>query len=305
MASNFQIIGLGELLWDMLPGGRQLGGAPANFTYHAHALGAAARLISRVGDDPLGREAVQQLQRLGVPTECVEIDREFPTGVVTVQVNAEGQPVYEIHERVAWDAIRGETAARKTAATASAVCFGTLAQRSELSRSSIRELVAATPATAMRILDVNLRQTYFSQQLLADSLALANFVKVNDAELPVLAQLFDLRGDVKTQIAQLAERYELRGAAYTRGGHGSLLFADGRWSDHPGVPAKVVDTVGAGDSFTAAMTLGWLAGWDLDRVNDHANQLAAYVCGCAGAMPELPSRLRDLFRLALNPSVPV
>jgi fructokinase len=288
----------------MLPGGRQLGGAPANFTYHAHALGAEARLISRVGDDALGREAVQQLQRLGVPTECIEVDREFPTGVVTVQVNAEGQPVYEIHERVAWDAIRGESAGRKAVATASAICYGTLAQRSEPSHSSIRELVAATPAKTLRILDVNLRQSYFSPQLLGDSLALANFVKVNDAELPVLAQMFDLRGEVKAQITQLAERYELRGVAYTRGGHGSLLFSDGRWSDHPGVPAKIVDTVGAGDSFTAAMTLGWLAGWDLDRVNDHANQVAAYVCGCAGAMPELPAHLRDLFRLEPNLTVP-
>lgn len=293
------IVGLGEVLWDMLPAGRQLGGAPANFTYHATALGAETRLISRVGHDDLGRETLEQLSKLGVPTECVEVDNQRPTGIVSVEVTADGQPHYQIHENVAWDAIQGEPAARRAVAGADAVCFGSLAQRSEPSRSTILSLAAATPASALRIFDINLRQHYYSRDVIENSLALASVLKVNDAELPRLAEMFSLTGDARAQIQQLAERHSLRAVAYTRGSSGSLLFADGRWSDHPGVATAIVDTIGAGDSFTAAMTLGLLAGWELDRINDHANRVAAFVCSSAGATPILPASLRSLFASAV------
>lgn len=291
------IVGIGEVLWDLLPGGRQLGGAPANFTYHARALGAEARLISRVGHDDLGREALERLSRLGIPTECVEVDEELPTGTVGVTVSADGQPHYQIHEHVAWDAIRGEAAGRAAVSSADAVCFGSLAQRSENSRKAIQSLLAATPQAALRIFDINLRQQYYSREVIEESLALANVLKVNDAELPQLAKLFQLTGDVRAQIRQLAQQFRLRWVAYTRGGSGSLLFAetDGRWSDQPGVAATVMDTVGAGDAFTATMTLGLLAGWDLDDINEHANRVAAFVCTRAGATPELPASLRQPF----------
>lgn len=292
---SFKLVGLGELLWDVLPGGRQLGGAPANFVCHARALGAEAQLVSRVGRDALGRDALSQFASLGIPTDTIEVDDVLPTGNVSVEVMADGQPRYHIHENVAWDAIRGEAAGRRAVAAADAVCFGTLAQRSELARASILSLVVSAPAAALRVLDVNLRQHYFSERLIHESLAFAHVLKVNDAELPRLAQMFDLSGDERTQIRQLAERNELRAVACTRGGNGSLLFAEGRWSDHPGVPTTVVDTVGAGDAFTAALTLGLLAGWDLDRINDHANRVAAFVCSCAGATPELPAPFRDAF----------
>lgn len=293
---KLKVIGLGEVLWDLLPAGRQLGGAPANFAYHAGALGADARLISRVGSDANGRDIIEQLRKLGVPTDCIEVDSERPTGTVGVELAADGQPKYRIHEGVAWDAIAGEPASRAAVLNADAVCFGTLAQRSEESRKSIRALVALTPPAALRILDVNLRQHYFSARLMEESLALVNVLKVNDAELPQLAEMLKLSGDAPSQLAQLAARYHLRLVACTRGGHGSLLFSGGRWSEHPGTATRVVDTIGAGDSFTAAMTLGFLAGWDLDRINEHANQIAAYVCSCAGATPPLPERLRTLFR---------
>lgn len=292
---SFRIVGIGEVLWDKLPAGRQLGGAPANFTYHATALGTDTRLISRVGNDDLGRETLERLTKLGVPTECVEVDQQLPTGSVSVEVTADGQPHYQIHENVAWDAIRGEVAARHAVAAADAVCFGSLAQRSELSRSTILSLVSATPVTTLRIFDINLRQHYYTRSIIEKSLALANVLKVNDAELPRLAEMFSLTGDTRSQIQQLAERHSLRAIAYTRGGGGSLLFAEGRWSDHPGIATTVVDTIGAGDSFTAAMTLGLLAGWDLDRINDHANRVAAFVCARAGATPVLPAELRSLF----------
>ena len=292
---KFKLVGLGEVLWDLLPGGRQLGGAPANFTYHASALGADARLISRVGQDALGREALDRLEKLGVPTDCLEVDRTLPTGTVGVEVAADGQPQFQIHEHVAWDALSGELAGRLAVAAADAVCFGTLAQRREPSRSTIISLVAAAPPHALRILDVNLRQNYFSSRLINESVAFADVLKLNETELPQLAALFDLTGDERSQIRQLAERNLLRVVAYTRGGRGSLLFSEGRWSEHPGFPTKVVDTIGAGDSFTAALALGLLAGWDLDRINENANRVAAHVCTCAGATPPLPEHLRTLF----------
>ena len=298
---SFKLVGLGEVLWDLLPGGRQLGGAPANFTYHARALGADARIISRVGHDDLGREALERLTKLGVPTDCIEVDPTRPTGTVGVEVAADGQPHFTIHEHVAWDALGGEPAGRLAVAAADAVCFGTLAQRSEPSRSSIISLVAAAPPHALRILDVNLRQNYFSNRLINESLAFANVLKLNETELPQLAALFDLTGDERSQIRQLAERNLLRVVAYTRGGRGSLLYSDGQWSELDGVLTQVADTIGAGDSFTAAMTLGLLAGWPLDEVHRRASEIAAYVCSQSGATPELPERLRARF-LAIRPN---
>ncbi len=292
---SFRIVGIGEVLWDLLPSGRQLGGAPANFTYHAGALGANTRLVSRVGNDNLGRETLERLTKLGVPTECVEIDHRLPTGTVGVTVSTDGQPHYQIHENVAWDAIRGEAAARRAVAAADAVCFGSLTQRSEPSRWTILSLVASVPAAALRIFDINLRQHYYTRDVIEKSLALANVLKVNDAELPRLAEMFGLNGDARTQLQELAGRHSFRAVVCTRGGSGSFLFAKGRWSDHPGIPTQVVDTIGAGDSFTAAMTLGLLAGWELDRINEHANRVAAFVCSSAGATPALPNALRSLF----------
>ena len=292
---SFKLVGIGEVLWDLLPGGRQLGGAPANFTYHARALGADARIISRIGHDELGREALDRLTKLGVPTDCIEVDRTLPTGTVGVEVAADGQPQFTIHEHVAWDALSGEPAGRLAVAAADAICFGTLAQRSEPARSSIISLVAAARPKALRIFDINLRQNYFSSRLINESIAFADVLKLNETELPQLATMFDLTGDERSQIRQLAERNLLRVVAYTRGGRGSLLFAEGRWSEHPGFPTKVADTIGAGDSFTAAMTLGLLAGWPLDEIHLRASEVAAYVCSQPGATPVLPERLRAPF----------
>lgn len=299
---KFKLVGIGELLWDLLPGGRQLGGAPANFAYHASALGAEARLVSRVGRDDLGRDALGRLQELGVATESIELDQSLPTGTVSVELAADGQPHYQIHANVAWDAIHGDSAGRLAVASADAVCFGSLGQRSERSRVTIQSLVAAAPSHALRVFDINLRQNFFSSRLINESLAFATVLKVNETELPRLAELLDLTGDERSQIRQLADRSRLRVLAYTRGGCGSLLFSEGRWSDHPGTETNVVDTIGAGDSFTAAMTLGLLAGWDLDRINDNANRIAAFVCSRAGATPELPERLRAPF-LSATPAV--
>jgi fructokinase len=295
---EFKLVGVGEVLWDLLPGGRQLGGAPANFAYHAGALGAEAWVVSRVGRDELGRELLRRLEQLGLRTDAVEEDPDVPTGTVTVEVSADGQPHFTIHENVAWDRLGGEAAGRRAVAAADAVCFGTLAQRSEVSLRSIRALLRAAPAGSLRIFDVNLRQHYYSREVIEESLALATVLKVNEIELVRLAEMFGLPGDERGQVAELARCYRLRAVAYTRGAGGSLLHSDGCWSERPGQPVKLADTVGAGDSFTAAFALGMLAGWPLDEVHRRASEVAAYACSQPGGTPALPELLRAPFRAA-------
>lgn len=293
---SFKVVSIGEVLWDLLPKGKQLGGAPANFGFHARALGADACLISRVGNDEAGREIIEQSMRLGMPSNLIEVDSKLPTGTVSVELAKDGQPRFQIHENVAWDAIRVAPAGRKVVSNADVVCFGTLGQRCEVSREAIQSLVAEAPAGALRVFDINLRQHFFSSTSIEQSLTLANVLKLNDVELPCLAEQFRLLGDPRSQIEQLASLCDLRLVAYTRGSGGSLLFSQGRWSEHSGVVTRIVDTVGAGDSFTAAMTLGFLVGWNLDQVNEQANKVAAYVCSQAGATPALPDSLRAPFQ---------
>ena len=286
---KYNVLGIGEILWDLLPSGKQLGGAPANFAYHAHALGAEARLISRVGNDPLGREILDRLRTLGLPTDGVSVDPTAPTGTVSVEIQSDGQPKFIIHENVAWD--RLETSNH---VPADAVCFGTLGQRCATARRAIMAAVAAASAEALCVFDINLRQHFYSRKIIESSLALSDALKLNETELPVLAAMFNLTGDTRVQLAALAERFQLRAVALTRGANGSLLLADGAWSEHPGLRVKVVDAVGAGDAFTAAWTLGLLAGPPFDKINQRANELAAFVCTQPGATPPLPEDLKDV-----------
>jgi len=277
---KYKVIGVGEILWDLLPSGKQLGGAPTNFAYHAHALGAEALIVSRVGSDPLGREILDRLRVLGLPTNGIGVDDTAPTGTVTVEVQPDGQPRFTIHENVAWDRIEAVENAQ-----ADAICFGTLAQRCPASRNAIRRNISGTRASALRVFDINLRQQFYSRDIIESSLGLANALKLNDAELPVLAAMFGLDGGARAQLAALARRFDLRAVALTRGAAGSLLLANGVWSEHAGIRVKVVDSVGAGDAFTAAWTLGLLAGQPLDTINQRANEVAAFVCTQSGATP--------------------
>ncbi len=291
-----RLLGVGELLWDLIPGNPQMGGAPANFACHAAALGAHAAIISRVGNDALGMDLVTRLLSLGVSTGLLQTDPEVPTGTVDVEIQKDGQPRFTIHEAVAWDRLAPADTALAAATAANAVCFGTLAQRAEPSRSTIRALLSAVRPDAFRILDVNLRQHFYSREILESSLTLANVLKVNDAELPILGMLVGTSDSPRAIIERLADSFGLKVIAYTRGEHGSLLWADGRWSDHPGIPTQVVDTVGAGDAFTAAMTLGLLVGWDLDTVNQNANAVASEVASHPGATSPISETLRRLFQ---------
>ena len=290
-----RVVGIGEVLWDLLPDGAKLGGAPANFAYHAGVLGTESRTISRVGNDTLGHDILDRLAALGVSTECVQVDPSRATGTVDVTIDADGQPHYTITPDVAWDHLDADERAIRTVSSADAVCFGSLAQRAPESRAAIRTLLSHAPFSAVRILDVNLRQAFYSADVIGASLDQASVLKVNDAELPILAELFGMQGEPRAVIDRMMERWQLRAVAYTRGGGGSLLRTEHAWSDHPGFPVQVVDTIGAGDAFTAAMTVGLLAGWELDAINQHANRVASFVASCAGGTPVLPDTIRAPF----------
>jgi fructokinase len=304
---NFNVIGVGEVLWDLLVTGPQLGGAPANFAYHAHALGAQAQAITRVGKDDYGREIIRRFHEMGLPETTVQIDDTVPTGTAKVALSGDGLAHFTIQENVAWDHIAVTPEALVAASEAHATCFGSLAQRSGPSRNTIQQLVAETPADALRVFDINLRQQFYSRGLIEESLQLANVLKLNDDELPTLAEMFGLTGlpehQIKHQIEWLAHTFGLRLVALTRGANGSLLYQkdndnnEVRWSDCPSRPVKVVDTVGAGDSFTAAMVLGLLRKMDLDEINIIANEVARYVCSQPGATPALPIEFARRFSI--------
>lgn len=325
----FRVVGVGEVLWDMLLTGPQLGGAPANFAYHAHALGAEADVITSVGNDDYGREIIRRFQEMGLQDASVQVDETAPTGTARVTLAGDGLAHFTIQEDVAWDHIALTREAVTVASKADALCFGSLAQRCEPSRTTIQKLVATAPANALRVFDINLRQQFYSRGVIEESLQLANVLKLNDDELPTLAAMFNLASSteddscgastpvraegcfaadtrtgasalpkIKQQIEWLAQTFGLRLVALTRGAHGSLLWQEGRWSDCPSRSVKVVDTVGAGDSFTAALVLGLLRKMDLDEINNIANDVARYVCSQAGATPALPVEFAGRFSVA-------
>lgn len=289
------IIGIGEILWDLFPEGPRMGGAPANFTCHAGALGAEAAMVSRVGDDEAGRGLLAALDKFGVSTSGISIDPTHATGAVSVEVLEDGQPHFTIHEDVAWDHLVVEEATLDMAKRAAAICYGTLAQRSNDTREAILGLLAAASPETLCVLDVNLRQEEISRTLLEDSLEHADILKLNDAELPRIAGIFGIEGSVRQMLTGLVSRFGLRLVAYTRGPQGSILHDGKEWSEHSGYPVDLRDTVGAGDSFLAAVTLGLLKGWPLDEISEAANLVAAHVCSQDGAVPPLPDHLRARF----------
>jgi fructokinase len=292
------IIGVGEVVWDLLDGGPQLGGAPANFAFHARALGARAYVVSRVGDDSLGHDVMRRFREKSVSAELMQVDVARPTGTVAVTLQEDGVPHFNIREDVAWDWLEETATARQMIGRADAVCFGSLAQRCAAARAAIQQLMAVASPDTLRIFDINLRQPYYSREIIEQSLKLANVLKLNDKELPVLGDLFQIDGPARTQIEQLAARFSLRLVVLTRGAHGSLIFHHGRWSEQLPQAVQVVDTVGAGDAFTAALTMGLLNRMDLDEVHAGAAAVARYVCSRAGATPPLPEALRGLFSSA-------
>lgn len=295
---RFVLVGLGEILWDMLPDGKKLGGAPANFAYHAQALGAQGIVVSSVGDDELGKEILDCLDELGLKHKYISLDKDHPTGTVTVELDENGQPDYTIHEGVAWDFIPSDSSLSDLATRADAVCFGSLAQRCQVSRETVRWFLRQTKPDCTRVYDINIRQSYFDKQVVHDMLELSSVFKLNDEELPVVADLLDLAGPEEDVLSRLTERYELRMIAITRGAKGSCLYAEGKCHEHPGFETAVEDAVGAGDAFAAAITLGLLCGTELGQINESANRLASFVCSQSGATPKLPESLSNRFGLS-------
>jgi fructokinase len=304
------IVGLGELLWDLLPEGKQLGGAPANFSVMAARLGNRAVIASRLGNDQLGREAREYLATLPAEVGAIQLDPKQPTGSVSVTLN-EGQAEYVIHEPVAWDFLEFTPHWKELAATADAVCFGTLAQREPVSRKTIHAFLAATRPDCVRVFDVNLRKPFYTRVLIEDSLSRATILKLNDAEMPQVLKLLKLDGGdaepsagpdpgaLRLGARALLAEFPLRVVCITMGGCGSLLVTRDSFHHHAGIPIQVADTIGAGDAFTAALTSYYLKGASLPVLNEAGNRWGSWVASQPGAMPYLSDQKREEIEAAI------
>jgi fructokinase len=280
------VVGLGELLWDLFPAGKQLGGAPANFAYITSLLGDEGIPASRLGADTLGAEAIQRLLELGLSTEYIQQDADHATGTVKVEVDRSGQPCFEIAAPVAWDFLEWTPQWQELALSSDAVCFSTLAQRSERSSNTMHSFLHGTRTGALRVCDINLRQTFFTSEVVEESMKLANIVKLNHDELPRVMHLFGLEHrDEQDSAQRLLLSYDLELICVTRGNAGSLLLSRNECSEHAGFKVKVADTVGAGDAFTAALVHGYLRAIPLGQINETANRVGAWVASQAGATP--------------------
>jgi fructokinase len=295
MQSRRTVVGLGEILWDVFPDGAHFGGAPANFACSVAELGGHdvdVYMVGSVGRDDLGRRAIEMLNARGVDTSCVSsVDQ--PTGQVLVQLDGAGRPTFEIATGTAWDNLPFSTEMQQLAARADAVCFGTLAQRNQVSRRAIQSFVRATPPDCVRLLDINLRPPFWNEELVLQSFELANTLKLNDSELAVVADILGWSCGVDELLQKLIEKYSFQLVALTRGAEGSLLrSASGHHYDLPGRQADVVDTVGAGDAFAAVLATGLLRALPLETINAWGNRVAAFVCSQPGATPRFPDELR-------------
>ena len=282
-----KIVGIGELLWDVLPAGRRLGGAPVNFAFYAQEQGAEACIVSAVGQDASGDELLGGIAALGLGVRAVQRNAH-PTSTVEVTLDAAGVPAYRIREQVAWDYIERTAEADAAVAGAAVVCWGSLAQRNAVSRRTILALVDAAPVGCLRLFDINLRLNYYDERIVRDSLERADILKLNEDELPVVARFFGLEGAAERVVVQLVERFSLRYVVFTEGGRGSrVTAADGRTSYLATPRVEVADTVGAGDAFTATFAASLMQGLPMEECHRRAVAVAAFVCTRHGAIAPL------------------
>ena len=291
---NQIIVGMGEALWDVLPEGKKIGGAPANFAYHVSQFGFDSRVVSAIGDDKLGNEILENFdsKKLNYLIEKVP----YPTGTVQVELDPNGVPMYDIKEGVAWDNIPFTPALEELARNTRSVCFGSLAQRSVVSRETINRFLDTMPEIdgQLKIFDINLRQDFYTKEVLRDSFQRCNVLKINDEELVTISRMFGYPGiDLQDKCWILLAKYNLKMLILTCGINGSYVFTPGvvSFQETPKVP--VADTVGAGDSFTAAFCASILNGKPVPEAHKLAVEVSAYVCTQSGAMPELPQVLKD------------
>lgn len=287
------IVGMGEALWDVLPDGKKIGGAPANFAYHVSQFGLDSCAVSAIGDDALGEELLENFNRKGVNHLIEKVP--YPTGTVQVEIDQAGIPQYEIKENVAWDNIPYTARLDSLAARTRAVCFGSLAQRNVVSRNTINRFIDAMPEKgALKVFDVNLRQGFYNKEILCNSMQKCNILKINDEELVVVSRMFGYPGiDLQDKCWILLGKYNLQMLILTCGINGSYVFTPGNVSFQPTPKVDVADTVGAGDSFTATFIACTLKGMPVAEAHRRAVEVSAYVCTQAGAMPTLPAELTE------------
>ncbi len=300
-ANKPSFVGIGEVLWDLLPGGRALGGAPINVAAHAAQLGISAAVVSAVGDDVEGAEILDRLRELHLDVSGVRKMSGLPTGVVDVRLDDAGVPAFDIRAPAAWDAIELDEELEALAGSAFAVIFGSLAQRAPRSRESIRRFLHFVPPECLRVFDINLRPPHYSREIVIDSLEQANVLKLNDVELTLLGEMLGMSGDTTTMLQGIRARFALDLVILTCGAQGSRLVTSEWDESHSGCTVKVVDTVGAGDAFTAVVTVGLLRGLPLGRIQELANRAAAFVCSQPGAVPRLPEEIVSEFQIGVRP----
>jgi fructokinase len=282
------MVGLGEVLWDMLPSGKILGGAPANFAYMISALGDRGVIASRIGLDSLGEEASAAIAKFGVDTQYLQRDQEYETGSAEVVIDEIGQPVFTIKESVSWDNLEWTSSWEELARLADVICFGTLAQRSEVSAATVDRFLRNSRSDTIRIFDVNLRQSYYSSDVLKRSLQHANIVKLTDQELTCVTTIIGLEADSdELRAKRLLDEFDIRLVCITRGACGSVLVTKEETVVHPGFAVRVVDAIGAGDAFTACLAHYLVQGRSLEEINEFANRLASWIVTQAGATPLL------------------
>lgn len=285
------MIGLGEVLWDILPTGRVLGGAPANFAYMTNVLGDRGIVASSIGNDELGREACQLLQKLGLNTAYLQRDDLHETGVATVTIDGTGQPNFTIKEPVAWDFLEWTADWEELSARADVICFGSLAQRSLTSADTIDRFLRNASAKALRICDVNLRQSFYNEDVLRKSFQYADIVKLNEQELIQVSHLFELGAATAELLARrLLKNCDLKLVCITRADRGSLLVSRDQTVEHVGFQVEVADAVGAGDAFTACLAHHYVRGNPLPQISEAANRFASWVATQRGATPPITSR---------------
>ena len=292
--NNHIVVGMGEALWDMLPEGKKIGGAPANFAYHVSQFGLNSRVVSAVGEDELGAEILKNFQEKKL--NCMIETVPYPTGTVQVELDSNGVPCYDIREGVAWDNIPFTSALEGLAQQTQAVCFGSLAQRSVVSRETINRFIDAMPEsdTTLKIFDINLRQGFYTKDILCNSFRKCNVLKINDEELVTVSRMFGYPGiDLQDKCWILLAKYNLKMLILTCGVNGSYVFTPGNISFVETPKVEVADTVGAGDSFTAAFVASILKGKPVGEAHRLAVEVSAYVCTQNGAMPVLPDSLKD------------